>query len=82
MTTEKYLRQRVLKQNIEITQLTSQIDSLTSTLVDIKETLKETEDNHLSFVSELQEQVKTLTNNLKDLQMDMCRSELDRRLYD
>ena len=82
MTTEKYLRQRVMNQNIEITQLTQQIDSLTSTLVDVKEQLKDTKDNHLSFVSELQEQVKELTTNLKDLQMDMCRSELDKRLWE
>ena len=80
MTTEKFLRQRVLKQNIEMTTLTSRIDSLRSSNIDLEEQLKASHDNHLSFISELQEQVTELTKQLQDLKMDMCRTELDKSL--
>tara|TARA_Y100001938_G_scaffold85070_1_gene116827 strand:+ start:1154 stop:1444 length:291 start_codon:yes stop_codon:yes gene_type:complete len=82
MTTEKYLRQRVMNQNIEITTLTQQIDTLTSKCVDLQEQLKDTQQQHLEFVQELQQQVRELTNNLEDLQMDVCRDELDQKLWD
>ena len=80
MTTEKFLRQRVLKQNIEMTTLTSRIDSLRSSNIDLEEQLKDSHNNHLSFISELQEQVTELTKQLQDLKMDMCRTELDKSL--
>ncbi len=41
MTREKYLRQRVLNQNLEIITITQRIDSLTSTNLDLEETIKE-----------------------------------------
>tara|TARA_R110001583_G_scaffold26456_2_gene95209 strand:- start:57846 stop:58097 length:252 start_codon:yes stop_codon:yes gene_type:complete len=80
MTTEKYLRQRVLTQNIEITTLTTRIDSLLSTVVDLKEQLNDEKTHHVTFVDELDTQVKALTKQLQDLKMDMCRSELDKTL--
>ena len=66
---------RILEKNLEISKLTQQVDSLRSTLIDLRE-------QHKSFVTELQKQVQTLTDNLQDLKMDVCRNELDKRLWE
>ena len=66
---------RILEKNLEISKLTQQVDSLRSTLIDLRE-------QHENFVTELQKQVQTLTDNLQDLKMDVCRNELDKRLWE
>ena len=81
MTQEKYLRQRVLKQNLEIITITQRIDSLTSTNLDLEETIKEEREHHLDFINTLEQQVKELRQHLSTLQMDMARSELDKSLW-
>ena len=81
MTQEKYLRQRVLKQNLEIITITQRIDSLTSTNLDLEETIKEEREHHLDFITTLEQQVKELKQHLSTLQMDMARAELDKSLW-
>tara|TARA_R110002051_G_C8500859_1_gene464738 strand:+ start:309 stop:527 length:219 start_codon:yes stop_codon:yes gene_type:complete len=71
MTKEKYLRQRILQKNIEITTLTQQLDSLTSTCVELKDRS-----------NDLQDIIQKLTDTLKDLKMDMARNELDKSLWE
>ena len=66
---------RILEKNLEISKLTQQVDSLRSTLIDLRE-------QHENFVTELQKHVQTLTDNLQDLKMDVCRNELDKRLWE
>lgn len=78
---EKYLRQRVMHQNLEITTLTQRIDSLTSTNLDLEETIKEEREHHLDFITTLEQQVNELKQNLSTLQMDMARAELDKSLW-
>ena len=80
MTTEKYLRQRVLNQNLELITQSTRIDALTADNVNLQEEIKENIYKHLTFITQLEEQVNELTHNLKTLQMDMCRTELDRSL--
>jgi|TARA_B110000908_G_C10256675_1_gene456028 hypothetical protein len=81
MTREKYLRQRVLNQNLEIITITQRIDSLTSTNLDLEETIKEEREHHLDFIITLEDQVKKLSKQLSTLQMDMARSDLDKSLW-
>jgi len=81
MTQEKYLRQRVLNKNLEITTLTQRIDTITSINVDLEETMKEEREHHLDFITTLEEQVKELRQHLSTLQMDMARAELDKSLW-
>lgn len=80
-TQEKYLRQRVMHQNLEMTTLTQRIDSLTSTNLDLEETIKEEREHHLDFITTLEQQVNELKQNLSTLQMDMARAELDKSLW-
>lgn len=81
MTQEKYLRQRVLNKNLEITTLTQRIDTLTSINIDLEQTMKEEREHHLDFISTLEETVKELRQHLSTLQMDMARAELDKSLW-
>lgn len=81
MTQEKYLRQRVLNKNLEITTLTQRIDTLTSINIDLEQTMKEEREHHLDFIATLEEQVKELRQHLSTLQMDMARAELDKSLW-
>ena len=81
MTREKYLRQRVLNQNLEIITITQRIDSLTSTNLDLEETIKEEREHHLDFIITLEDQLKKLSKQLSTLQMDMARSDLDKSLW-
>lgn len=81
MTTEKYLRQRLLNKNIVITTLTQRVDTLTAIKVDLEETMKEEREHHIDFIATLEEQVKELRQHLSTLQMDMARAELDKSLW-
>ncbi len=81
MTQEKYLRQRVLNKNLEITTLTQRIDTLTSINIDLEQTMKEEREHHLDFINTLEETVKELRQHLSTLQMDMARAELDKSLW-
>ena len=72
----------IVKKNLEIIMLTSRIDSLLSTNLDLTEQIAELKQNHLDFITTLQEEIKDLTRNLQDVKMDMARNELDSRLRD
>ena len=72
----------IVKKNLEIIMLTSRIDSLLSTNLDLTEQIAELKQDHLDFITTLQEEIKDLTRNLQDTNMDMARSELDSRLRD
>tara|TARA_R100001244_G_scaffold121677_1_gene91299 strand:- start:219 stop:464 length:246 start_codon:yes stop_codon:yes gene_type:complete len=72
----------IVKKNLEIIMLTSRIDSLLSTNLDLTEQITELKQDHLDFITTLQEEIKDLTRNLQDVKMDMARNELDSRLRD
>ena len=76
----KALDNKILEKNLQITSLTREIDMLRSNNIDLESKLKALNAHHESFITELKDQVDVLTQQLKDLQMDMCRDELDKNI--
>tara|TARA_R100000234_G_scaffold118990_1_gene100737 strand:+ start:1261 stop:1497 length:237 start_codon:yes stop_codon:yes gene_type:complete len=77
---EAFTKDKLSRQMSEIASLTEQVDRYRSLAIDLEQQLQEAHDNHLDFVTELQEQVRTLTSQLEDLNMDMARNDLDKLL--
>ena len=77
---ETFTKDKLSRQMSEITSLTEQVDRYRSLAIDLEQQLQEAHDSHLNFVTELQEQVRTLTSQLEDLNMDMARNDLDKLL--
>ena len=77
---QTFTKDKLARQSREIMSLTEQVDRYRSLAIDLEQQLQEAHDNHLDFVTELQEQVRTLTSQLEDLNMDMARNDLDKLL--
>ena len=76
----KGIDSKILEKNLQITSLTREIDLLRAGKLDLSNKLKEVNAHHESFVIELTKQVDELKTQLEDLQMDMCRDELDKNI--
>jgi|TARA_Y100001963_G_C6613044_1_gene367989 uncharacterized sporulation protein YeaH/YhbH (DUF444 family) len=76
----KGIDSKILEKNLQITSLTREIDLLRASKLDLTNKLKEVNDHHESFVIQLTKQVMELKTQLEDLQMDMCRDELDKNI--
>mgnify|MGYP003110859055 FL=1 len=77
---ETFTKDKLSRQMSEITSLTEQVDKYRSLAIHLEEQLQDAHDNHLAFVTELQDQVRALTSQLEDLNMDMARNDLDKLL--
>ena len=77
---ETFTKDKLSRQMIEITSLTAQVDKYRSLAIHLEEQLQDANDNHLAFVNELQDQVRALTSQLEDLNMDIARNDLDKLL--
>ena len=73
---------KIFNKNIEVIQLTQQVDSLRSTNIDLVEQMKEKHQEHSDLINTLQDEIIRLTILMQDLKMDMARNELDSRLRD